>query len=69
MCRFNAPWVPSDERGIVHSVAMMDEAKAKQSKKVIDKVLFYIVTMICLISHYQKFRKTMELQRNNITMY
>lgn len=69
MCRFNAPWVPSDERGIVHSVAMMDEAKAKQSKKVIDKVLFYIVTMICLISHYQKFWKTMELQRNNITMY
>ena len=45
VCRFNAPWVSSDETRIVRSEENMNEAKVNQSKKPIDKVLSYIGTI------------------------
>ena len=45
MCRFNAPWAPADKTRIVRSDEKIDETTVKQSKKLIDKVLFYIVTI------------------------
>ena len=45
MCRFNAPWEPSDKTRIVCSEEKTDETVVKQSKKLIDKVLSYIVTI------------------------
>ena len=44
-CRFNAPWAPADKTRIVRSDEKIDETIVKQSKKLIDKVLFYIVTI------------------------
>lgn len=44
-CRFNARWVPSDETRIERSEESVDEAKVNQSKKLIDKVIFYIITI------------------------
>lgn len=43
--RFNATWVPSDEARIAHSEENMNETKIKQSKKLVDKVNSYIVTI------------------------
>ena len=45
VCRFNAPWAPSDKIRIVHSKEKIDETIVKQSKKLIDKILSYIVTI------------------------
>ena len=45
MCRFKAPWAPSNEHRIVRSEENMDEAKVNQSEKLIYKVLCYIVTL------------------------
>ena len=45
MCRFKAPWTPSNEHRIVRSEENMDEAKVNQSEKLIYKVLCYIVTL------------------------
>ena len=42
-CRFNAPWTPSMETRIVRCEENIDEMKVKSSKKLIEKVLFYIV--------------------------
>ena len=44
-CRFNARWVPSDETRIERPEESVDEAKVNQSKKLIDKVIFYIITI------------------------
>ena len=43
--RFNPPLAPSDETRIVHSEENINEAKVKQSKKLIDKVISYIVAI------------------------
>ena len=45
MCRFNAPWTLTDKIRIVHSEEKIDETIVKQSRKLIDKVLSYIVTI------------------------
>ena len=45
VCRFNAPWAPSDKIRIVHSKEKIDETIVKQSKKLIDKIISYIVTI------------------------
>ena len=42
-CRFNAPWTPSIEHRIVCCEENKDEMKVKSSKKLIEKVLSYIV--------------------------
>ena len=39
VCRFNAPWAPTDKTRIVCSEEKIDESIIKQSKKLIDKVL------------------------------
>ena len=43
MCRFNAPWAPSDKTRIVHSEENIDETIVRQRKKLIYEVLSYIV--------------------------
>ena len=45
VCRFNAPWAPSDKTRIVRSEEKIDETIVRQSKKLIEKVLSYIVTI------------------------
>ena len=45
MCRFNAPWAPSNKTKIVRSEEKIDETIVNQSKKLIEKVLSYIVTI------------------------
>ena len=45
VCRFNAPWAPSDKTKIVRSEEKIDESIVKQSKKRIDKLLSYIITI------------------------
>ena len=42
-CRFNAPWPPSNETRIVRSAEYTNETVVKKSKKLINKVLSYIV--------------------------
>ena len=44
-CIFNAPWAPSDKIRIVHSKEKINETIVKQGKKLIYKVLYYIVTI------------------------
>ena len=44
-CRFNAPWAPSDKTRIGRSEEKIDETIVKQSKKLIEKVLSYIVAI------------------------
>ena len=44
-CRFNAPWAPSNKTRIVRSEEKIDETIVNQSKKLIEKVLSYIVTI------------------------
>ena len=44
-CRFNTPWAPSDKTRIVRSEEKIHEAIVKQSKKLIEKVLSYSVTI------------------------
>ena len=44
-CRFNAPWVPSNETRIIRFEEKIDETIVSQSKKIIEKVLSYIVTI------------------------
>ena len=43
--KLNAPWAPSDETRIVHSEETVIEAILNQSKKRVDKVLSYIITI------------------------
>ena len=43
--RFYAPWAPSDKTRIVRSEEKLDETIVKQIKKLIEKVLSYIVTI------------------------
>ena len=45
VCRFNASWAPSSKTRIVRSEEKMDEAIVNQSKKLIEKVLSYILTI------------------------
>ena len=45
MCRFNAPWALTDKTRIVRSEDKIDETIVKQSRKLIDKVLSYTVTI------------------------
>ena len=45
VCRYNAPWSPSGKTRIVRSHEAIDETIVKQSKKLIDKVLSYIITI------------------------
>ena len=47
-CRFNTPYVASDKNGIVLSEEKIDKTIVKQNKKLIDKVLSYIVTISTL---------------------
>ena len=42
-CRFTAPWTPSMETRIVRSEENIDEMKVTSSRKLIEKVLSYIV--------------------------
>ena len=44
-CRFNASWAPLDKTRIVRSEGKIDETIVKQSKKLIDKALSYIITI------------------------
>ena len=44
-CRFNAPWALSDKTRIICAEKKIDETMVKQSRKLIDKVLSYIVTI------------------------
>ena len=44
-CRFDASWAPSDKARIVRSYEKIDETIIKQSKKLIQKVLSYTVTI------------------------
>ena len=44
-CRFNVPWAPSDKTRIVRSEEKIDETMVKESKKLIEKGLCYIVTI------------------------
>ena len=44
-CRFNALWTPSDNTRIVRSDEKIGETIVKQSKKLIDKILSYIITI------------------------
>ena len=44
-CRFNAPWAPSKKTRIVRSEGKIDETIVNQSKKLIEKVLSYIVAI------------------------
>ena len=44
-CRFNAPWTPTDKTRIVRSEEKIGETIVMQSRKLIDKVLSYIVTI------------------------
>ena len=44
-CRFNAPWTPSNKTRIICSEEKIDETIVNQSKKLIEKVLSYIVTI------------------------
>ena len=43
--RFNAPWAPSNKTRIVRSEEKIDKIIVNQSKKLIKKVLFYVVTI------------------------
>ena len=43
-CRFNAPWAPSIKTRIFCFEEKIDETIVKQSKKLTEKVLSYIVT-------------------------
>ena len=43
--RFNAPWALTDKTRIVYSDKNIDETMVKQSGKLIDKVLSYIITV------------------------
>ena len=45
VCRFKAPWAPSSKTRIVHSKEKIGEVTVKQSKKLVDKVLSYTVTI------------------------
>ena len=45
LCRFNAPWVPSSKTRIICSEEKIDETIVNQSKKLIEKILSYIVTI------------------------
>ena len=45
MCRFKAPWTPSNKTRIVRSEEKINETIVNQSKKLIKKVLSYIVTI------------------------
>ena len=45
ICRFNVPCTPTDKTRIVCSEEKIDETIVKQSRKPIDKVLPYIVTI------------------------
>ena len=42
-CRFNARWAPSNKTRIIRSEEKIDETIVNQSKKLIEKVLSYIV--------------------------
>ena len=44
-CSFNAPWAPTDKTRIVRYEDKNDETIVKRSRKLIDKVLSYIVTI------------------------
>ena len=44
-CRFNAPLAPSNKTRIIRSEEKIDETIVNQSKKLIEKVLSYIVTI------------------------
>ena len=45
VCRFNAPWTPLNKTRIVHSEEKIAETIVMQSKKFIDEVRSYIVTI------------------------
>ena len=45
VCRFNAPWAPSNKTRIIRFEEKIDETIVNQSKKLIEKVLSYIVTI------------------------
>ena len=44
-CRFNVPWAPTDKTTIVRSEEKINETIVKESRKLTDKVLSYIVTI------------------------
>ena len=46
LCRFNTPWAPLNKTRTVHSEEKIDETTVKQSKKLVDKVLSYVISGI-----------------------
>ena len=60
-CRFNAPWTPSMEPRIVCCEENIDEMKVKSSKKLIEKVLSYIVKTYDFSYHSLKLWGNTEL--------
>ena len=69
-CRFNVPWAPSDKTRIVRSEEKIDETIVKQSKKPIEKVLSYIVTISDLSDvTLSECRVTAEQYDNALVVY
>ena len=68
---FNAPWTPSMETRIVRCEETIDEMKVKSSKKLIEKVLSYIVKLddLSYMSYSLEVWGNVELQKNNITAH
>ena len=68
---FNAPWTPSMETRIVRCEENIDKMKVKSSKKLIEKVLSYIVKLddLSYMSYSLEVWGNMELQKNNITAH
>ena len=71
VCRFNAPWAPSNKTRIGCSEEKIDEAIVNQSKKRIEKVLSYIVTIsdLSVVTLSQMLEECVELQHNSMTMH
>ena len=70
-CRFNAPCEPSNKTRIICSEEKIDETIVNQSKKLIEKVLSYIVTIsdlsdVTLLLHLEKCGVTAEQYDNTL---
>ena len=70
-CRFNAHWAPTDKTRIVCSEEKIDESIVKQSRKLIDKVLSYFITISDLsdVTLSEISEKSVELHQNSMTMH
>ena len=68
---FSAPWTPSMETRIVRCGENIDEMKVKSGKKLIEKVLSYIVKLddLSYMSYSLEVWGNVEFQKNNITAH